>query len=403
MATKIFVSEDQENASAAIPASKRIHVVTLTPFYPFAGDDAAGCFVAEPLAHLAPHNISSSVFAARPVYRARRRPSSNALPAKWLSFPSLPGSRGLPSSGTLLKWRLLRHLRDLHRHDQIDLIHAHSALPCGHAALLLARELNLPFVVSVHGLDAFSTRQVEGKAGDRCHRISDEVYRAARCVICVSDHVREQVLRGVSGPVNAMVVYNGVDTELFRPGPSPNESAPPKLLSVGDLIPTKGHALVLRALAAIRNQFPQVQYDIIGDGPELLSLQKLAVELKIKASFLGRRGRREVAEALRNCTVFALPSRYEGLGCAYLEAMASGRPAIGCRGQGIDEIIRHQENGWLVDGASVDEMASALLCLLGSAEGREKIGRAARRTIMNAVTLSHQAERLNHVYRDALA
>jgi len=200
-----------------------------------------------------------------------------------------------------------------------------------------------------------------------------------------------------------MVVYNGVDTELFRPGPSPNESAPPKLLSVGDLIPTKGHALVLRALAAIRNQFPQVQYDIIGDGPELLSLQKLAGELKIKASFLGRRGRREVAEALRNCTVFALPSRYEGLGCAYLEAMASGRPAIGCRGQGIDEIIRHQENGWLVDGASMDEMASALLCLLGSAEGREKIGRAARRTIMNAVTLSHQAERFNHVYRDALA
>lgn len=268
----------------------------------------------------------------------------------------------------------------------------------------LSRDLGIPFVVSVHGLDAFSTRQVSGRAGERCHEISDQVYRAARCVLCVSEHVREQVLLGASGTVNTDIIYNGVDPDVFFPRTAANDDQP-TVLSVGDVIPTKGHELVLRAVARLKAQFPQVQYEIIGDGPHLLSLQKLvhALNMEGRVHFRGRRSRREVAEAMRNCAVFALPSRYEALGCAYLEAMSCAKPAIACRGQGIEEIICHRENGWLVDGTRVDEMTEALACLLSNAEARAQIGRSARRTIVNHLTLSHQAECLNRVYRGCLA
>lgn len=406
LATKIFVSEQRESLrrTAPIVVADRIHTVTLTPFYPLAGDDAFGCFVAEPLPYLAPHGVDVTTIAAQPFYRSHARPNASAPAATWCSFVSLPGPRGLATAGRFLYWRLLPVLRALNRRKKVDLIHAHSALPCGHAAMLLARALNVPFVVSVHGLDTFSTRQVTGISGERCRRQSDDIYTSARCVICVSNRVREQVAAGVSGPLDTAVVYNGTDIETFASGQGEEASKRCTVLSVGDVIPTKGQELVLRALAALKGKFPQIHYEIIGDGPALLSLQRLVTELKMESRvhFLGRRNRNEVAQALRRCTVFALPSSYEGLGCAYLEAMATGKPAIGCRGQGIEEVIRHGENGWLVGAGRLDEMTQALDCLLQDRELRDKIGKAARRTVAEQFTLAHQAERLSHIYRDCL-
>ncbi len=207
----------------------------------------------------------------------------------------------------------------------VHVIHAHSALPCGHAASLLSRELKIPFVVTVHGLDAFSTRQVGGYAGEWCARVSRSVYRSACSVICVSEKVRNQVIEGAGTRVNTTVLYNGVDPQMFSPPDS--EPDAPVILSVGNLIPVKGHELLLRAFAAIQNQFPGLSLEIIGDGPERPRLQQLANEQGIagKVNFRGRQSRRQVADAMRRATIFALPSRYEGLGCVYLEAMSAGK------------------------------------------------------------------------------
>ena len=96
--------------------------------------------------------------------------------------------------------------------------------------------------------------------------------------------------------------------------------------------------------------------------------RRLAQELGIveRVRFLGRVSRHEVAHLLQSCTLFALPSRYEGLGCVYLEAMSSGKVAIGCLGQGIEEVIRHGSNGWLVEPENVEQLSSALVSLLGN-------------------------------------
>ena len=119
---------------------------------------------------------------------------------------------------------------------------------------------------------------------------------------------------------------------------------------MGNLLPIKGHELLIRAVASLAPEFPALTLEIIGHGPELSRLQALTQQLQIgeRVRFLGRQSRQQVAAAMRRCTVFALPSRYEGLGCVYLEAMSVGKPVIGCRGQGIAEIIQHGSNGFLV-------------------------------------------------------
>jgi glycosyltransferase involved in cell wall biosynthesis len=384
-----------------VAAGKPMHVLTLTPFYPAKQDDAAGCFIAEPLEVLAQAGVTNTVLALQPIYRKQVQASESGVPAKWLRYFSFPGNVGLPVAGAFAFARIVGRVRDLHRSSPIDLIHAHGPLPCGHAAMLLGAELGIPYVVSVHGLDAYATEQVGGRAGEWCRRVSQRVYRASRRVICISERVREEVLRGTGQSCRTSVVYNGVDPELFSPASEPRGDKT-IVLSVGNLIPIKGHDVLIRAIAAIIGDFPIIELEIIGDGPERQHLEALAQRsgMADRVRFRGRQSRREVAAAMQRCTVFALPSRYEGLGCVYLEAMATEKAVIGCRGQGIAEIIRHGSNGFLVGPDNEKELALALTMLLRDERRRRSMGTAARDTILDRFTLAHQAENLARIYRE---
>jgi glycosyltransferase involved in cell wall biosynthesis len=380
--------------------SGALRVLTITPFYPTAGDDARGCFVAEPLVWTERLGIRNEILAVTPMYRKVPRVRTPILPTRWIPFFSFPSGWGLASAGAFLYARLLPLLRRRHAEDSIDLVHAHAALPCGHAATLLQRELGIPFVVTVHGLDAFSTLQVRGRRGRWCRRVSRMVYNSAKRVICVSRHVGDEVWSGAPA-AQTTVIYNGVDTGVF----SPPQNAPGEtiILSVGNLIPTKGHEVLLRSVAGLRGRKLTPELQIIGDGPELPRLQKLTVELGITAQvrFLGRQSRRQVASAMQACTIFALPSRYEGLGCAYLEAMACAKPIVGCRGQGIEEVIQPGVNGMLVDEGG-SELPDVLELLLRDSRARERMGELARRTILDSLTLQHQAVKLASVYGETI-
>jgi glycosyltransferase involved in cell wall biosynthesis len=234
--------------------------------------------------------------------------------------------------------------------------------------------------------------------------VSLEVYGKARNVVCISAKVQEVLKSGTPAETRSTVVYNGVNPSLFSPNPA-TQAPDPEILVVGNLLPSKGHDLVLRAIDHLKPFFPQLRCNIIGEGPDRARLETLvrASGIGEQVQFLGRRSRSEVAEAMRRCSVFVLPSRYEGLGCVYLEAMSCGKPVIGCRGQGIDEVIDHGKNGWLIPADGLEPLVQGLSALLGSPELRTRIGAAARHTILENFTLSHQAQLLAWVYRQSIA
>ncbi len=385
-------------------AGRELHVLTLTPFFPSVHNEVSGCFVAEPIAQLKQFGVESSVMAVSPIYYPRRQSSSWA-PAEWVRYPRVPGNLGLSSAGKLLYARLLGRIRQLHRVKPIDVIHAHAALPCGHAAALLSRRLNIPFVVTVHGLDVFNTCFLGGVPADWRRNVSVDVYRAARTVICVSGKVQEILKTGTPAETFGTIVHNGVNPTLFSPNSAAMGPSGPEILMVGNLLRSKGHELVLRAIGDLRPSFPQLRCRIIGEGPDRAQFEALVHDLGIgqQVHFAGVRSRSEVADAMRRCAVFALPSRNEGLGCVYLEAMSCGKPAIGCRGQGIDEVIEHGKNGWLIPVDGLEPLVQGLSALLESTELRMRIGTAARQTILDKLTLSHQAQHLMRIYRHAVA
>ncbi len=378
----------------------KLHVLTLTPFYPSDGDEVSGCFVAETLRELETCGVASSVIAVDSIYHPSRR-ANRESPAQWIRYPQLPGNFGLSSAGNFLGATLLGRIRKLHLQKPITVIHAHAALPCGHAAAFLSRRLRIPFVVTIHGLDVFNSCLQQGIAAEWRRQACVGVYGGASEVICISNKVQQLLKDGMGTAVSSEVVYNGTDPSLFAPGSAAGQ--PPTILIVGNLLAGKGHELVLKAFVRVKDSHLGLQCSMIGAGADRDRFASLARDLGIsdQVHFLGRRSRSEVAEAMRNCAVFVLPSRFEGLGCVYLEAMASGKPVIGCRGQGIDEIIDHGRNGWLIPVDGLEELVQGLRALLGDAELRARIGQAARQTILEKLTLSHQAEKLAKTYEEA--
>jgi len=379
------------------------HVLTLTPFFPSDQNEVSGCFVAEPLELLRQFGVDSSVIAVSPIYYPRKHSSSSAA-AEWVRYPQVPGTLGLSSAGKLLYARLLGRIRQLHSMKPIDVIHAHAALPCGHAAALLSRRLNIPFVVTVHGLDVFNNCHLGGIPAAWRRKVSVEVYGAARTVVCISGKVQEILKTGTSAETCSTIVHNGVNPSLFSANPVEGRQFDPEILTVGTLLLSKGHELVLRALGKLRASFPQLHCRIIGEGPDRARFEALVRELGIgqQVQFVGRQSRMEVAEAMRRCSVFVLPSRNEGLGCVYLEAMSCGKAVIGCQGQGIDEVIEHRKNGWLIPADGLEQLVQGLSVLLGSPEVCARIGTAARQTILEKLTLSHQAQQLVRIYRQGV-
>lgn len=387
-----------------------MHILTLTPFYPSTANQVRGCFVTEPLRALEKIGVRSSVIAVSPIYHPRVQPLPSS-PALWVRYPQIPGNIGLSNAGRWLYARLLPKVSRLHKENPIDVIHAHAALPCGHAAALLSQRLRIPFVVTLHGLDVFNTCFLSGAPAKWRRKASMNVYRAARSVICISDKVSRLLLDGMQGRVQTEIVYNGTDTDLFSPDITEASSPKgPEILVVGNLAVGKGHELVFRAIDRLKVLFPVLSCRVIGEGADRVRFEALVRELGIadRVRFEGTRSRKEVAQAMQACSVFVLPSRNEGLGCVYLEAMACGKPVIACRGQGIDAIIKHGENGWLIPSWSapddaVEELVQGLSSLLSSADLRSNIGAAARETILGQFTLSHQAQGLARIYRKAIA
>jgi teichuronic acid biosynthesis glycosyltransferase TuaC len=385
----------------AAPEPKRtVHVLTLAPFYPCKEDEGRGCFIAEPLKAMEEAGIQNSVLVATPFYRRSKPINDAVVAASGARYFSLPKGFGLASSGAFLFASVVRRVRELVTAGMLNLVHAHGALPCGHAAYLLFRELGLPYLVSVHGLDAYSTKQVTKRPGRWCERVSRMIYESAERVICVSEHVKGEVARG--GNFSSEVVYNGVDPEVFAPAANVTFHSP-VVLSVGDLIPTKGHGSLLLAIAALLKDFPDLRCEVIGDGPERARLRSLATTLGIqkRVAFRGRVARKDVAAAMQRCTVFALPSHYEALGCVYMEAMACGKTVVGCYGQGIEEIIRNGDNGLLVEPGNLNALTEALAMLLRDAALRGRLGASAHGTVHRQLTIAHQRRNLARIYSES--
>lgn len=248
-------------------------------------------------------------------------------------------------------------------------------------------------VVALKGVAAEEREHERGLPGlslGLLARLEGRSARRADRVVVTSEHCR-QVAASAYGlaPERFAVVPEGLRWADWEVPPTEVEGTEPRrapgeavVLSVARQYPRKDTATLLAAFPAVLDAHPRTRLRIVGGGPELPALRARARALGLGEAvcFLGEvPGERAVRREYFQADVFCLPSRQEGFGIAFLEAMAAGLPVVGAAAGAVPEVVPEGEAGLLVPPRDPEALAAALIRLLGDAELRRRLGGAGRR------------------------
>lgn len=261
-----------------------------------------------------------------------------------LVVPAL-GIARTPSGGVGIYCRNLGRIFQRMEKDgvRIDLIQAHSFYPAGVAAVRLGKKHGIPVVLTEHNSNVLK-KTLPPK---RVQMLKEAVAGADR-VVCVSNALKKamQELTGTEREID--VLYNSVDSRFtYVPKPAQENFT---FVSAGNLIPVKRFDLTLEAFARLYREDPSVRLTIAGGGYLRQELEALAADLGVAdaVAFSGRIPREQMSALLQGADAFVLPSDAETFGVVYIEALACGKPVIGARNGGAEEIIT-AGNGLLVE------------------------------------------------------
>lgn len=236
---------------------------------------------------------------------------------------------------------------------------------CGHlhqlAIARLARVFNprLRYYLVAHGIEVWRPYSlVERRALLGAYRI-----------LCISEYTRRQMLRFFPElPAERLVVVPNTLDPYFAPALNDQVSvapfATPRILTVARLASTdtyKGIDTLIEAMPALRREFPLARLRIVGQGDDMPRLQALVQRLGVgfAVDFTGPLSDEALRAEYAACDFFALPSRKEGFGLVYLEAMTYGKPCLGARAGGTPEVIT-DETGQLVEYGNIPDLAAAM-------------------------------------------
>ncbi|RNC63053.1 MAG: putative teichuronic acid biosynthesis glycosyltransferase TuaC [Candidatus Dichloromethanomonas elyunquensis] len=317
---------------------------------------------------------------------------------RYLEFPK---SFFLEHSGRLMFLGMRDLVKKVCKQFQFDLIHAHVALPDGHCAYLYKQDCQVPLIVSIHGQD-FQSTLLRGKG---CRQRMREVLQGTDGIITVSSKLKNMV-KNEPYFEKISVINNGaeLDGREYKPENSTHTTLR-KIISVSNLKKTKGIDLNIQALASLADQFPDIEYTVIGDGEERPNLEKMADHLNLHrhVTFMGQLPHSETMKQMASADIFCLPSWQEGFGVVYIEAMAQGMPVIGVRGEGIEDVIEPGRNGLLVRPQNVEDIVQSLEALLRDPALAARLGEAGRETVLQGYTWENNARKTADIYKEVLS
>ncbi len=376
---------DMQAAASVEDDTRVLRLLTFSTLYPNAAQPAHGVFVENRLRHMLATGAVSSTVLAPVAWYPRYLPG----PSSWTRRAEIPLAEqrhgvaihhprypliprlGMTVAPALLYAAAARAVRRLRAEGLvIDAIDAHYLYPDGVAAVRLAKSLGLPVVVTARGSDV---TQLPDYALPR--RMIRWAIGHADALIAVSSALAMRLVALGADPGRVTVLRNGVDLVQFRP-PADREAARAALglhgqalLSVGHLIPRKGHDRVIAALPHL----PQVAHLLVaGEGPERAALTAMAARLGVaeRVRFLGAVAHTDLAAVYGAADALVLASSREGWANVLLESAACGTPVVASPIPGNDEVVSAPACGLLAPANTPEGLADAVTALLGDPPAR---------------------------------
>jgi len=317
---------------------------------------------------------------------------AEALGARVVSANKKPGLR--PST----IFRLRKIFRDL----QPDIIHTHQIGPLFYTRFAAGDSI---VVHTEHGKEAYAASRKLRMLG-RC------AARAASIFYCLSQEMADAVIStGIAPPDRVRLIHNGIDfsaytlphdTHAIRESLNIPHDAP-LVGTIGRLTEIKRQDVLLKAFAALRQHLPSAHLLLVGDGPLLNDLGKLAAELNI-APFVHFAGyQQNTAPYMQAMNVFALTSRSEGMPQSLLEAAVARIPIIASNVGGIPEVIQHDRTGFLFEAGDQAALAAELFDLLTNRDRAATLARAAHEFVQSRFDIRRMAAEYDEEFRNLLS
>jgi len=274
---------------------------------------------------------------------------------------------------------LASKMADVADRHQLDIIHAHYAIPHASAALLaqMALDGKVKVVTTLHGTDI----TIVGSDHSYLPMVKLAI-RASNAVTVVSEYLRQETIRTFGVNRHIDVVYNfasppRIDENAHdcRSWLSPDRA--PVLTHISNFRPVKRVMDVMRVFKAVRSEHP-CKLIMVGDGPDRFEAENYAQEAQIDADVRFTGKQIDIASVMASTDIFLLPSATESFGLAALEAMSYGIPVVASRVGGIPEVIRDGLDGCLAEVGDIEAMARHVIQLITNPKRRHEMGRSAK-------------------------
>jgi glycosyltransferase involved in cell wall biosynthesis len=232
-------------------------------------------------------------------------------------------------------------------------------------------------------------------------------------VITISNHIRSHLLEVTNAdPKTVQTVHYGfdpspfdaVDSETVRETRAEFATGDEPLIgTVARLTEQKDLSTLLKAFEQVLEDHPDARLVVVGRGEEETPLRRLAEQLGINGRTTFTGFRRDVPELMHVFDVFALPSRSQGIGGVFLEAMAAETPVVASDTSAIPEVVADGETGVLCQPGDVDSFAESLSALVGNPDRMQRLGTAGRRRLEDCFTIERMVDETIDVYDSLLA
>lgn len=299
-------------------------------------------------------------------------------------------SRRSPCSKLSYFWRMLRLARWSH------IVYATDTYSVGYFAYLIKKITGKKYIIRFAGDSAWETASARGWTKDYIVDFQNKTYNrriekmkkrrakilmGADRVVAVSDFIADIAKKIGAAKENIRVIYNAVD--FFGDLPQKTKPKDPTLVFAGRLMPWKGVRMMLDIVAELKKDFPDIVFEVLGDGPEIDHLKESARRLDIERNvkFRGRVSEPESHKVFSRSTIFVLNTNYEGLPHSVLNAMAVGLPVITTSIGGNAEVVRNGENGLLVPYDDQEAWLKAVKTLLADESLQQKFIQNGQRTL----------------------
>jgi glycosyltransferase involved in cell wall biosynthesis len=394
-----------------MPSADKLRILTVTHNYPRCPGDPAGAFVArialgiaEQGHHvqvIAPHAPGLTVEEESGGVRVRRfRYAPDALervaytgglhhttlrsPLAALAFP------GFLAAFARAVTAAIREMRP-------DVIHAHWWFPAG----WFVRHADIPYVITCHGSDVRLLSK-----GSMVRLAARRVFSGATTVSTVSQFLAREVEHFLPGAArNLVVAPMPVDVERFSQASAREKVDPPRILFAGNLLPSKGVDLLIRAAAELTRRGIRYELKVLGEGPSLGSLRALAEQLGIaeQVTWSPFVGQTQMPAEYGASTITVLPTRgqAEGLGLTLVEALLAGSAIVGTPAGGIPEVVQHEVTGLLTQPDDPIDLANQLERLLTDTVLRKRLMLAGKDYALRTYSPETTVARFLRIYHAA--